>query len=323
MAKLIKVQPITIEELGDRNIFKEGRPVVLKGACKNWPASKKWSADFFTKNYGDKSVPLSNYREDPYQLANTKPSILIKDYLSDIKDMMDGKYTGSEDLYSAGWNFTKNEKELLEDLDIPKMFQNNWAEKVQDVLYFDTTALLFGHPKVESPTHTDSFFVSTWIASIIGQKGIRLVEPKHTAHIKNGDNLYDESKVEELLSKDIQIFDCVVSEGDIVWFPPGWWHHVKNDSFTASVTVNYVDSHHFLPFEQQIRSTLLKPLLGLNKLKNDAISKTVKEEGSLEGLEYSQENIQDSNYVELETKYINHFMSEANKTSKLLKHLQL
>lgn len=308
---------ITVKSISDssnNNFIHEELPILIKGGCKNWPAYKKWSADFFAEAYGNVSVPMSNYKEDPYQRADTKPDMPIADYLKLAQAIAAGKTEENQNLYSAGWFFCQGYCELLNDVITPECFKDNWADKVQQVIHFDTRSILFGHPKVESPLHTDSFFVSTWFAAIRGQKRMRLVAPEHTKHVHNGYNVFDPEVVNTLREKDVPVYEVIIAEGDIVWFPPGWWHHVKNDTFTISLTTNFVDAYHFLPFEQQVRATLIKPLLRLDKLKNQCMAPV------LENLaDHSTKVIKDSIFVPNESKYVDHFQQILDRTRTILK----
>lgn len=312
MSKMIPVQIIQFSAT-DGSFITNERPIILRGGAKHWPAFRKWSPEFFTEHYGLVELPLSNYKQNPYQSSKDKLRLPIKDYLKSAQKIASELPDKNEDLYSAGWFFSNQCSELLNDLDLPEYFRRNWAEKAQEILRFETRAILFGHPKVESPLHTDSFFVSTYFAMIRGQKRMRLVSPRHTPYVFNGLNVFDDQKIEELFRKGVEVYDCVIEEGDIVWFPPGWWHHVKNDGFTISVTTNFVAPQHFLPFEQQVRATLLKPLLKLNSLKNDCLKET--------GEQFLQENLTNSKFTELESAYVNYFREELGKTESLLQKI--
>ncbi len=293
-------------------------PVILKGACRNWPAFDKWTPDFFKRIYGKIEVPMSNYKMDPYQLQTQKAAMPIEDYLDGALRISAGRTGENENLYSAGWFFCNGHCELLKDVAVPSYFAENWADRVQKVIHFDTRSILFGHPKVESPLHTDSFFVSTYFAMLKGQKRMRLVGPEHSAHVKNGFNVYDDERVRELGAKGVPVYDAVVEEGDIAWFPPGWWHHVKNDSFTISMTTSFVSSHHFLPFEQQVRATLIKPLLRLAQVKDEVLERAF--DG--ENLDHSTKVLDDAHYLRNETQYVGFTKSELEKTDRLLERLQ-
>lgn len=301
-------------DFSDDSFIRRELPVVLKNACRSWPAFKKWTPEFFSQVYGNVSVPMSNYKKDPYQLAETKPNMLIKDYLASALAISAGTSHDNEDLYSAGWFFCHGHCELLRDLTLPECFAVNWADQAQKIIHFDTRSILFGHPKVESPLHTDSFFVSTWFAMIRGQKRMRLVAPEHTALVHNGFNVYDDALVSQLAEKGVPVYDCVIEEGDVVWFPPGWWHHVKNDTFTISLTTNFVSRFHFLPFEQQVRATLIKPLLRLAHLKAQAL-------GDINSLDHSRKVLEDATFVRNETWFLKQFNEELQKTDHLLQHL--
>jgi hypothetical protein len=293
-------------------------PVLLKGECREWPAFAKWTPDFFRKTYGDIQVPMSNYKKNPYQPQTQKSSMRISDYLDSALRIASGGRGSDEDLYSAGWFFCNGHCELLKDITVPSYFAENWADRVQKVIHFDTRSILFGHPKVESPLHTDSFFVSTYFAMLKGQKRMRLVAPEHSAHVRNGFDVFDDARVRELADKGVPVYDAVVEEGDVAWFPPGWWHHVKNDTFTISMTTSFVSSFHFLPFEQQVRATLIKPLLRLAQVKDEVMA------GAFPGetLHHSEKALDNAYFVRNETQYVEFFNRELAKTGRILRHLQ-
>lgn len=297
MKNLIPSEILDFEK-ADGSFIERELPVVLRGGAKSWPAYEKWSPAFFTEKYGDVEVPMSNYRKDPYQSAKEKPRIKISEYLTLAQRIAAGHSDPNEDLYSAGWFFCRGYCELLKDLNLPSYFKTNWAEPVQKAIGFENRSILFGHPKVESPLHTDSFFVSTYFAMIRGQKRMRLVHPKYSQYVHNGYNVFDDDKLARLADLGVPVYDCTISEGDIVWIPPGWWHHVQNDTFTISITTNFVSSYHFLPFEQQVRAVIIKPLLKLAAVKKECLAQTPG---------YSMDNLESANYLQLERIYLDHF----------------
>ncbi len=299
----------------DKSFLSLELPTVIRGGVKNWPAFEKWTAEFFTKNYGNVEVPLSNYKKDPYQKASTKNTLSIKNYLESAQRIAAGEADDNEDMYSAGWFFKSEHSELKNDVLLPEYFQKNWADKVQKAIRFETDSILFGHPKVESPLHTDSFFVSTYIAMIKGTKRLRLVHPKYTPFVHNGYDVFDEQKLQRLFEQDVPVYECVAEEGDLVWFPPGWWHHVKNESFTISLTTNFVSDQHFLAFEQQVRATIVKPMLALSKLKADWETES---HGA-----YSLENLENSKYVKNEEAYSGHFQKDLTQSMNFIEKLKL
>jgi len=141
---------------------------------------------------------------------------------------------------------------------------------------------------------------------------MRLVHPKYSQYVHNGYNVFDEEKLQRLADHDVPVYDCTIQEGDIVWFPPGWWHHVKNDSFTISITTNFVSGYHFLPFEQQVRAVIVKPLLKLAEVKKQCLSQSPG---------YSMDNLASANYVELEKVFLDHFQDSLNEGRQLLERI--
>jgi len=65
---------------------KTGTPVVFGDLCQRWPASNRWTPDYFGENVGDVNVPLySNVREINHGLPfKSIATVDLKDFLYDV-----------------------------------------------------------------------------------------------------------------------------------------------------------------------------------------------------------------------------------------------
>jgi hypothetical protein len=244
-------------------------PALLKGWALDWPASSKWSLDYFSREFGDEVVPLSNYQDAPHQKPAEKPQVSMRQYIEFIRSGQSTNAALDQDSYLAGWHFNRTVPHLMDDIIIPQCFRENILDQVTKPLFpYESTSFFIGHKEVESPLHTDSFGVSVWLANVIGTKSIRVVPPIDYVHIKNGMDVFSDEVVEFLESKKIPVMECQLDPGDIVFIPPGHWHHVKNHGMTMALSVNFVNRYHFLPFEQQLRSKVIVPFMKLIELKS-------------------------------------------------------
>lgn len=281
-----KVQTYTKQENYQVN---PNEPALLEGWCKKWNASSKWTLPYLKENFGNSIVPISNYVERASEGSKQKHRVKLSDYIDAITNSknIEGLDKNS---YVAGWHFLHNAHSLMEDIDIPVPFQDSLLKEVNNkVINYDDISFFIGHKNVESPLHTDSFFVNVWLACVKGSKTIRICPPKDYELIKNGMDLFDNCIAEQFESNNIPVFEAVIKEGDIFYIPPGWWHQVKNNEFTIAISTNFVNASSFLTFEQQLRSKILKPYVELIKLKRNVVnnkSKTI--DHALTCIEYSK-----------------------------------
>jgi hypothetical protein len=278
------VQEVFGSQLDSNNRVLGDDPIVLKGWANEWKATQKWSLEYFSENFGHIPVRISNYKKDQYASPQQKPIASIAQYVAAARGQLENEYLG-QDSYLAGWHFQKDAPELMNDIEIPKLFQNNLLDKIStEVINYDSWSLFIGHQNVESPLHTDSFAVSVWLANIVGEKKVRLVPPWNYSVVKNGMDMFSQSNVERVVASGLPVFDTTLKAGDILFIPPGYWHQVKNLGFTIAVSVNFVGPYHFVPFEQQLRSKVIAPYLKLLAFKKNFITQNSEAELSVQSL---------------------------------------
>lgn len=243
-----------------KNYLLNETPVILKGMGKDWPAMKRWSANFFKDSYGHVDVPICYYKtkqQEPYKNQARMP---LREYIciAENKAFIDHK---TELPYMGGWIYHKEFPELLNDIDMTlPCFPDNWLYKLPPSISIPPTNLLIGYEFVSSPLHTDSFFVNSLLTMIIGEKKARMVSPLHTFAVSNEQDLFDTETANKVLRQGADIFEGTITAGDAFYIPPGWWHNVINCGFTIAVQNLHVDTHRFPLFEQQMRGFVL-PIL--------------------------------------------------------------
>lgn len=138
------------------------KPVILKGMGKDWPAIRRWSADFFKNTYGHVKVPVCYYKTKQREAYKNQVKMPLREYihLAENNDF----YDNSSDLpYLGGWIFHKDFPELLNDIDMTlPCFPENWLYKLPPSISMPPTNLLIGYQHVSSPLHTDSFSLTPY-----------------------------------------------------------------------------------------------------------------------------------------------------------------
>ncbi|KAJ1485792.1 hypothetical protein T484DRAFT_1792119 [Baffinella frigidus] len=119
----ISANDITPEEFEARYI-KRGMPVVLTGAMDAWPAymqgsSRKWTFDFFTKQYGDEPCTVDTY--------GTKEETTLGEYIAKLEGYGEAALAKKQVPYLRTWYFSDDIPELVDDFEPPRHFHTTDA----------------------------------------------------------------------------------------------------------------------------------------------------------------------------------------------------
>jgi len=270
--KIILLESIDASDvvLFRKNYLMNEKPVILKGMGKDWPAIKRWSADFFRKTYGHIKVPVCYYKTKRQEAYKDQTKMSLGEYIV-LAEKNSAFEDDAELPYLGGWIYHKEFPELLDDIDMSlPCFPDNWLYKLPSSISIPPTNLLIGYLQVSSPLHTDSFFVNSVLTMIVGEKKARLVSPAHTFAVSNGQDLFNPDIANKVLKHGADIFEGTISAGDALYIPPGWWHNVINCGFTIAVQNLHVDTHRFPLFEQQMRGFVLPLLSKIEDLGREA-----------------------------------------------------
>ncbi|QJI43247.1 hypothetical protein HKK52_20600 [Pseudomonas sp. ADAK2] len=264
-----------------KNYLMNEKPVILKGMGKDWPAIRRWSADFFRNTYGHVKVPVCYYKTKRQELYKDQTKMTLGEYIY-LAERNNAFDNNAELPYLGGWIYHKEFPELLDDIDMTlPCFPDNWLYKLPSSISIPPTNLLIGYQHVSSPLHTDSFFVNSVLTMIVGEKKARLVSPSHTFAVSNGQDLFNSDIANEVLKHGADIFEGAISAGDALYIPPGWWHNVINCGFTIAVQNLHVDTYRFPLFEQQMRGFVLPLLSKIEDLGREAREELFKAEKTL------------------------------------------
>ncbi len=109
-----------------------------------------------------------------------------------------------------------------------------------------------------SPTHTDPYH--NLLAQVVGAKAVRLFPPEQTPCLYPHRGLMHNNSRVDPKAPDLARFPrfaeaaplhCVLEEGEVLYIPPLWWHHIESLSVSFSVSFWWGRRREMPPFEEE------------------------------------------------------------------------
>lgn len=214
------------------------RPVILTDALRDWKALELWRPEYLKRHFGDQQVEIMSDRDsDPrYEIESNrhKKTIWFADYIDRV-------FGGDEtnDYYLAGNN---------------RLFDKPWAARLLDDITIlpeyldgrDTAGKIFfwfGPAGTVTPLHHDT--MNILMAQVVGRKRVKLVPANQWSFVYNSVGVYSDVDPERPdyaacpLFRSASVIDVVLSPGEVLFLPVGWWHHVR--ALDVSITVTFTN----------------------------------------------------------------------------------
>lgn len=218
-------------------------PVVLKGCLEGWPALEKWNdLNYLIEIAGYRLVPIEigkNYTKENW----SQKLMLFRDFLleqfNEKQSHSDGQIK-----YLAQHNLFDQIVELREDICVPDYCGlSDELREEEDNDEIDVKAW-FGPKNTVSPMHYD--VKNNLLCQVVGQKKVILAAPEDTPNLYAHENFMLENTsqidceavdfVRFPLVKKCHFYEFILSEGEMVYIPPRWWHHIRSLSNSFSVS---------------------------------------------------------------------------------------
>lgn len=229
-----------------RDYCAQNRPVILTDAVADWPAVNRWTPEYLKERCGDQTVQIQARRSsDPnYEIDKDshRESCRFGDFVDQV--FFNGE---SNDYYMTAANATSNGavlSELLGDIPMPAAYTDPGRA-------LDLAFLWVGPSGTITPLHHD--LTNNFMAQISGRKRIRMISPAHQPYIYNHRHCFSRVDIDNVdeaefpLFENIHVFDLILSPGELLFLPVGWWHHVvaMDPSITVTFT-NFRGTNHFV-----------------------------------------------------------------------------
>lgn len=216
---------------------KNGIPVVIEGAARDWDCVKKWSLEYFKELHGKDEITLVNQDNLDYPYEK----ITLAEVIENIR-------TGGKKYYRF-YPLLERHPEHIKDFDYKWLFSRQ-----SKIKWWNAFQVFIGGKDTATPFHNNS--ASNLFVQAYGEKKWILYSHYYTPifdpdPIKNiyrsipikttQGNYYDPFNPNHNypfeLFKYIDGYEANLKPGDILWNPPYYWHAVHNT--TDSIGVGY------------------------------------------------------------------------------------
>lgn len=227
--------PVEERQAIDRLSFKKdyldtGKPLVIRGYARPWPAHKKWSLEYFATLDSDSSV---NVLKGEYIQGNQKfQSGEFRSFIQALQNEDPGPKTS----YLAALNIFNYFPELQHDTDF---------SLYSSFTSYDLKLAWIGPKGTISGFHADG--VNNMYAQIEGKKRFIIASRDYDKRMypskkyiagaigsKVDINHFDPHKFPRF--KEVEFLHVVLEPGDVLFLPKKWWHYVE--SLDTSISIN-------------------------------------------------------------------------------------
>jgi len=229
LSPVVKVSSIE-DDAFNNSYYKPLKPVVIKNLSKSWPATKKWTPEFFKEQHGNKQVKVydgSFVAAGKNYMSNSK--------LLPLKEYIDLVMTTSQDLRMFLYNIKTEIPELVDDINFPTLINN-----VSKNFVF----MFFGCKDSVTQMHFDIDMSHVFHTAMYGKKTVYLFP------YKQSENLHrypftcrsyvdvenpDYNRFPNL--KKLKGYKVEIEAGDTLYIPAGYWHHFVYDEAGYAVSL--------------------------------------------------------------------------------------
>lgn len=216
--------------------FLKSQPLVIRQGINDWPALSLWSPEYFARIYSNKKIKIAIFNKKSHYREPHMEEIAMKDAVSRICTN-----TNSEiKYYILQQSIPDNYEEIMQDFQLP-----TWIEKKREDYFIN---LWFGEAGNKTPLHFDSSH--NFLAQVYGRKKVMLFPPEQSEFLspmplEEGKNFHL-SQLIDLENPDYDQFpkfkyatpiSFVLSPGEVLFIPSGWWHYVT--SIDIAISINF------------------------------------------------------------------------------------
>ncbi|MCA0200862.1 MAG: cupin-like domain-containing protein [Proteobacteria bacterium] len=234
-ASVDTLSDFTAESFYHSYVFRN-RPALLEGLVATWPAIKLWTFEYMMAQAGDMEVGVSvgRDRETDYE-ANYRRHEKLIPFRSLLELAASGVKSNDTYLVAKGDFFRRaHSRALCEDIPPPMALLSALTKP-------DDGSLWLGPAGTITPLHQDS--VNVLLCQVRGQKEVSLISSLASPWLApTGLSLsdFDPDRPDYCafsVLREARIYRTVLSPGDALFIPVGWWHKVS--ALSASISVSY------------------------------------------------------------------------------------
>ncbi len=223
-----RIAPPSADELFETYLC-TSTPVLITGLMTDWPALARWSPAYFKERLGDVAVVVTSGRESDLDYDRNYTRHLETTTMARFADRVAASGE-TNDFYMVSNNRNLEASALLpllDDVVIPTDYLD--PDRLQGCV-----SLWFGPKGTLTPLHHDT--TSVLFCQIYGKKSFRLLPPQETSLLVGARDYYASTAD---LREGAPVKEIVVSAGEALFLPVGWWHEVR--SLEPSISLSFTN----------------------------------------------------------------------------------
>lgn len=213
------------------SFYAPGRPVMIKGAIADWPALHRWTPEYLADMIGDTEIEYQGGRSRASDYEVKKDRHRKR---APFRRFIQLAQAGGNDAYLTASNSATNAPALMPlNADLGDL--SAYLRRPEGMLWI-------GGAGAFTPLHFD--LTNNLLAQITGTKRLILVPPSqtrrlaHRAHVfSDVRDMTDEAQLARYpQARDVLRYEVLLTPGDLLFIPIGWWHQVRSESFSTMLT---------------------------------------------------------------------------------------
>ena len=213
------------------SFYAPGRPVLIKGAMAGWPALERWTPDYLAETVGDAMIEFQGDRSRAadYELAKDRHKMRgrFRDFIAMVRH-------GGNNAYLTAYNSAANGPALAP-LQADLGHLEAYLTRAPGMLWI-------GGEGTFTPLHFD--LTNNMLAQVTGTKRVILIPPSQTQRLAHKSHVFSEVRdiTDEARlalypqARDVLRYEVLLTPGDLLFVPIGWWHQVRSESFATMLT---------------------------------------------------------------------------------------
>ncbi len=203
----------------EEEYIKKRKPVIFTDLAKDWPATEKWTFDYFRDNYGDIEVPLydNEFRKGGKDYLTPRKKMKFGDYLTLIENE-------PTELRMFLFNIFKPVPELANDIKTPT---------ITDGWMMSLPFMFFGGQGSKVDLHYDLDCASVYLTQFQRRKRVVLFAPEqspylyqHPFTVQSSVSVDNPNFDKHPALKRANGYEDVIVHGETLYMPSQFWHYM-------------------------------------------------------------------------------------------------
>jgi histone arginine demethylase JMJD6 len=265
-----RVQALDVAEFVREHVDGAGLPVIVTDGVRSWPASSKWSFEYFGDVYGsDIVIPAIGRGLGRLTKLGAfiewldSPARELEGFCVDMSTSLPVPHPPSHEKtpYLQAWRAFRRHPELGLDILPPAYFVEDWVlrmrseliEAIEHASGREFWSIYVGPGDTLSKLHIDFWHTHACLSQFAGRKAAVLFSPNDSEFLYHGQ--VDPEKPDFVcfpLLQHATAYECILEPGETLFVPADWWHCVRALDKSITLSHNFFNGSNIAQFMQEL-----------------------------------------------------------------------